>query len=81
MDPDRLSRWEPILQSDVAVALLLLAALVVACGYLVFENRSLRRENQQLNTEYREYLKASADVALLVRNARRLLTLGDRGGK
>jgi hypothetical protein len=71
MDPGAVLRWEPVLQSQYAVALLLIAALI---GSLLWCLR-LHRENQELNKWVREHLQAQADFGRVLDNVREAMRL------
>jgi hypothetical protein len=62
MDPRALQEWEVILQSQVAVALLLLAALVAAVGILLTWIRFLYGKLEDLHQTFREHLESDLAV-------------------
>ena len=76
LDPERLGKWEVILQSDVAVALLLLGFALVLMGVLLTWARALHQENQQLKRELIDHLKADGELNLV--RLSRLLDLYQR---
>lgn len=78
MGPDGLAAWEVILQSDVAISLLLLGAVLVLAAVLLGWTRQLHRENQQLQRELIEHLKAESDLNLV--RLSRLLDLFNQHG-
>lgn len=63
MTPDRLAGWERILQSDVAIALLLLGAVLTLFSILLMWLNALRLENQELKREFVAHLKTRADLS------------------
>jgi hypothetical protein len=78
MDPTEIIRWEPILQSDVAVSLLLLAGLFgVATAQAVWIAR-LYRHNRELEKEFREHLKEQGHLGPLLEALREILALKGR---
>lgn len=78
MGATELQGWEAILKSDVAVSLLLLAALFVLAGILLGWARSLHRENRDLKRELIEHLKADADLGLALARLGELVDLYKR---
>lgn len=71
MDPGAVLKWEPVLQSQYAVALLLIAALIAALLWCL----RLHRELQELNRWVREHLQAQADFRGMVDNVREVMRL------
>jgi hypothetical protein len=71
MDPAQLREWEPILQSQVAVSLLLLAALIGSLAW----SFTLYRTNQALQREFREHLRAQGDFRGVLEHAREAIAL------
>lgn len=80
MSPDELRGWETILQSPVAAALLLLAAVVVTNGFWVAVVRVLWRENRQSSADFRKYLMAGNRFSDALVNARELIDLTQKTG-
>ncbi|HEY0019060.1 MAG TPA: hypothetical protein VGC13_22350 [Longimicrobium sp.] len=80
MSPDELKGWETILQSPVAAALLLLAAVVVTNGFWVAVVRVLWRENRQSSADFRRYLMAGNRITDAIANARELIDLTHKTG-
>lgn len=85
MDPAQLQAWEKILQSSVAVALLLLLGLFVICGAQSLVIRVLWKELRASDAALREVLAAQGDFAGTVgasmRAARQVLALTRSQGK
>jgi hypothetical protein len=75
VDPQELMGWEAVLQSPVAVALLLLAGLITITGPLLLVVRSQYLENKELNREFREHLRVTADFHSAFANAQAILHL------
>lgn len=75
VDPTRLAAWERILASDVAVALLLLGAVLALWGSLLAVAVYLWRENRALHREFRDHLKAQAELQPVLRTVRQILEL------
>jgi hypothetical protein len=71
MPPGALQQWEPILRSQFAVALLLVAGLLVQAAVI----RVLWRENKELNNALRELLTAQGNFDTTIRQIRRLMSL------
>ena len=81
MNPERLAEWERILESNVAVALLLLGAVLVLWSVLLAWAWSLHRENVSLQREFREHLKAQAELEPVLRTVRQILDLQEESGE
>lgn len=79
MDPNRLSEWEPVLRSQVAVSLLLLAGLVVITGVLMTWIHRLYRDNRELHREFQEHLKAEGHLGPLLAAVRDVLAINRSG--
>lgn len=75
MTPEHLRSWEGVLQSPVAVALLLLAAVCVTNGFWLAVVRTLWRENRQQSAAFQDYLLANDRFDATVDNVRRLIDL------
>lgn len=58
MSPGSLLQWEPVLRSQIAVALLLLAALVVSTSILLLWVRMLYGRIESLHEEFRRHLES-----------------------
>jgi hypothetical protein len=71
VSPDALLRWEGVLRSQVAVSLLLLAALVLALAWGWSQAREIRR----LQREMRDYLLAQADLGQVANHMREVIAL------
>ena len=71
MSPDALLRWEGVLKSQVAVSLLLLAALVLCLAWGWSQAREIRR----LQRELRDYLLAQADLGQVAKHMREVIAL------
>lgn len=87
MDPARLIDWETVLQSPVAVSLLLLAALFVVWAVLIGwaislmrRHRELERETRDIQREWRDYLMAERDLDHTLRSIREILSLQEVRG-
>lgn len=79
MGVQELLAWEQVLKSQVAVALLLLAGMMAISAVLLRWAWTLYRENQELNQEFRNYLKTTADLGPVLDTVARVLELnGDR---
>ena len=78
MPPPELLQWERILQSPVAVALLLLAAIGAINGIYLSAIRVLWRENKEKDRALREFLAAQSDFEATVRRIRTLTRLQRR---
>jgi hypothetical protein len=76
--PPELLQWERILQSPVAVALLLLAAIGAINGIYLSAIRVLWRENKEKDRALREFLAAQSDFEATVRRIRTLTRLQRR---
>jgi len=80
MTPDQLRSWETVLQSPVAVALLLLAAVCVTNGFWLAVVRSLWVENREQTAAFRDYLLTNDRFDATVDNVRRLIHLTQATG-
>lgn len=78
MQPERLRAWEVVLQSDVAVALLLLGGVLVLGALLLLWVRALHQENRELRRELVEHLKTDADLSHVLGQVRQILDLQER---
>ncbi|HEX6039129.1 hypothetical protein [Longimicrobium sp.] len=76
MTPGDLRSWEGVLQSPVAVALLLFAAVCVTNTFWLTVVRSLWRENREQTAAFRDYLLATGDrFDQTVENVQKLIHL------
>lgn len=80
MDPRALQSWEGVLQSPVAVALLLFAAVCITNGFWLAVVRSLWKENREQTAAFRDYLLTVDRFDATVENVRRLIQLNHTSG-
>ena len=71
MPPEKLLAWERVLQSPVAVLLLMIASHVIWWGVV----KVLWRRNQEQNEKIIELLSSQADFSTAVAHVDRLVTL------
>lgn len=82
MDPGQLKLWEPVLQSPVAVSLLLLAALIASWGVLLVWIHRLYRDREALHREFRTHLESDLQLRTAVDEwAIQELVRSHRGGE
>jgi hypothetical protein len=75
VDPGGLQRWEPVLQSPVAVALLLLAGFLVVSSSLLVVVRELWRENKEKDAVIRQLMDGRRDIDVALSDVRKVQKL------